>query len=98
MKVQANANYIVVGASALGFRGLPRFLGLPLFFGGRPRLLAGCATIERARSLILSLISIGKAVILFLRFSAEINTSDIKLDAFLLGIFHLKSYGITGIS
>jgi len=86
----------VAGASAFGLRGLPRFLGLPLFLGGRPRLLTGCATIDRAIPLILSLISFGKAAILLLRFSAATNTSDIMLDDFLLGIFLQGSYRVIG--
>jgi len=78
-----------VGAALLGFRGLPRFLGLTRFLGGLPRLFTGWVITVKARSLILSLISAGKAPILFFRFSAEVSTSDITPEAFLLGIPHL---------
>jgi hypothetical protein len=45
-------------------------------------------TIASASSLVASLTSVERAAILFLRASAEANTSDIESEDFLLGIIH----------
>lgn len=63
---------------------LPR--GRPRLPGGRPRLFPVRVTMARAKSLVPSLISAGRAVILFLKPSANESTLAIESEAFLLGM------------